>query len=576
MTLTHKKATKPLKPIASTIAAQMTIIVTMSLFVICIAIVTLTYSLRDAEVINVSGSMRMQSYRLSNDLFDESRQLNTHIKSFEDSIHSPTMQSLYSLGVPHHIQAQYSGLTQQWEDLSKLLASENKLEYLNEVDGFVEQIDHFVYTLQEFSENKLKMLSMVGGTCLFIILFCAIRIVRFVRRDIVRPLEDLVVASEQLQSKQFNIKLQTGMQTELGVLATTYQKMAFELKNLYHNLESLVDKKTAALQNANQSLALLYQSSESISAARLTTSHFKHIIEQIQTIDGVSAVQLVIHQSGEGDLHLETGQETQNYWQTYPLKQGDLYLGMLKWQYLNQAPDRGLIENLGRLIARGLYFEQGQKRAEQVILMEERATIARELHDSLAQSLSYLKIQVVLLKRNIAQSDCNKVCAPAESIVLDIEDVLSNAYIQLRELLNTFRLSIEEADFGIALQQILEPLKKQTSAEFLVNNQLSSIEISAAKQVHLLQFIREACLNAINHAKARTISVDCLQQDDSIKVMIQDDGIGFHTEEEKPNHYGLTIMHERANRLNAQCQIKSQPGHGCQVNLVMNLSIEEN
>ncbi|MGB2078711.1 MAG: type IV pili methyl-accepting chemotaxis transducer N-terminal domain-containing protein, partial [Vibrio sp.] len=107
--------TKPTKPIANTIAMQMTFIVTLSLFVICIALVTLLYSLRDAEVVNVSGSMRMQSYRLAYDLLNEDEAtFQQHKTRFDESLLSPAMQSLNSAVVPNHIQIQYSNLVERW------------------------------------------------------------------------------------------------------------------------------------------------------------------------------------------------------------------------------------------------------------------------------------------------------------------------------------------------------------------------------------------------------------------------------------------------------------------------------
>lgn len=91
--------------------------------------------------------------------------------------------------------------------------------------------------------------------------------------------------------------------------------------------------------------------------------------------------------------------------------------------------------------------------------MEERATIARELHDSLAQTLSFLRIQLTLLRR--------ATDAPAAQVIIDDFDrTLADAYRQLRELLATFRLNIQEADLNAALEQLLQPLKALTPRGF--------------------------------------------------------------------------------------------------------------
>ncbi|SWC21569.1 nitrate/nitrite sensor protein [Klebsiella pneumoniae] len=90
--------------------------------------------------------------------------------------------------------------------------------------------------------------------------------------------------------------------------------------------------------------------------------------------------------------------------------------------------------------------------------MEERATIARELHDSLAQVLSYLRIQLTLLKRSIPEDN-----ATAQSIMADFSQALNDAYRQLRELLTTFRLTLQQADLPSALREMLDTLQNQPS-----------------------------------------------------------------------------------------------------------------
>ncbi|WP_231891862.1 histidine kinase, partial [Vibrio sp. HI00D65] len=89
-------------------------------------------------------------------------------------------------------------------------------------------------------------------------------------------------------------------------------------------------------------------------------------------------------------------------------------------------------------------------------------TIARELHDSLAQSLSYLKIQVTLLKRVIGKLPEQQHREQSEQIASEIGNGLADAYTQLRELLTTFRLTIKEGNFGDALSTMLEELSERT------------------------------------------------------------------------------------------------------------------
>ncbi|VEH65844.1 sensor protein NarQ [Rodentibacter pneumotropicus] len=76
-------------------------------------------------------------------------------------------------------------------------------------------------------------------------------------------------------------------------------------------------------------------------------------------------------------------------------------LGVLSWQAGLPCPDPRMMQNLAQMLARALYFHKNQRQQEQLLLMEERSIIARELHDSLAQVLSFLQIQLTLLKYNL-------------------------------------------------------------------------------------------------------------------------------------------------------------------------------
>lgn len=86
-------------------------------------------------------------------------------------------------------------------------------------------------------------------------------------------------------------------------------------------------------------------------------------------------------------------------------------------------------------------------------------------------------------------------------------------------------------------------------------------------QVHVIQLIREAVLNAIKHAQASEIKISCHQHNKLIDINIKDNGVGFLTSVEKVNHYGLTIMSERADRLNGELNVISNLGEGCTVQL---------
>lgn len=568
------------KSVTGTIASAMLIILLLSVATTGFAIFTLASSLNDAEAVNVAGSMRMQSYRLANDIQTQSAEYSSHIDAFEYSIYSPSMKALQSWNVPEDITQDYYGLVERWHELKAVLKGYNPSQYQLLVAGFVDQIDTFVFKLQSFSEQKLINLAWIGGLGLGGILCVSIFVVLFVRREVVRPLRSLVIASEQIQNRSFDISLDTPSDNEIGILTHTFSRMATDLGKLYRGLEQAVDEKTRKLQQANQTLEVLYDSSKELAASRINQENFQAILKHIASLEGIKAVKLEIEQLGEPNWVLTEGEECchdcDEECHAEPLILDAQHLGYLYWKAGLPCPNDSLIDNFVQILSRAVYYNRAQRQAEQILLMEERATIARELHDSLAQALSYLKIQVTLLKRSVKNLPDERAISQANQVIAELDTGLSAAYTQLRELLTTFRLTIKEGSFGQALHEMVATLSEQTSAKIALNNKLSSTELDAHQQVHLLQLIREATLNAMKHAQADNIVIQCLDDGGKITVTIGDDGVGFEHKDEKINHYGMSIMQERAARLHADLNIEASTNEGCTVTLEFQHSKEVN
>ncbi|CAH0526288.1 Nitrate/nitrite sensor protein NarQ [Allocatenococcus thiocycli] len=568
------------KSVTGTIASAMLIILLLSIATTGFAIFTLASSLNDAEAVNVAGSMRMQSYRLANDIQIQSLDYSDHIETFERSIYSPSMKALQNWSVPEDITQDYYGLIARWHELKLVLKREDPSDYQMLVAGFVAQIDAFVFKLQSFSEQKLINLAWVGGLGLGGILCASVFVVLFVRREVVKPLRSLVVASERIKNRTFDISLEVQSNNEMGILTRTFNRMATDLGKLYRGLEKAVDEKTRKLQQANQSLEVLYDSSKELTASRIGQDNFQAILQHLASLEGIKAVKLEIEQVGEPNWILAEGEECchdcDEACHADPLVLDGEHLGYLYWKAGLPCPNETLIENFVQILSRAVYYNRAQRQAEQILLMEERATIARELHDSLAQALSYLKIQVALLKRSVKNLPDEKAISQANQVIAELDTGLSAAYTQLRELLTTFRLTIKEGSFGQALQEMVATLNEQTATKISLNNRLSSTELDAHQQVHLLQLIREATLNAIKHAQADNIVIQCLDCDGKITVTIEDDGVGFDHQDQKINHYGMSIMQERATRLHADLYVVASKNNGCTVTLEFQHSKEVN
>lgn len=364
-----------------------------------------------------------------------------------------------------------------------------------------------------------------------------------------------------MEQGQFDsLPLDTSLPNELGLLAKTFTQMSSELQKLYLSLEASVAEKTRDLHEAKRRLEVLYQCSQALNTSQIDVHCFRLILQIVREHDAACWLELTVgdnwrisegHKNGELPL------------QIIPVTMQDTVYGELQWQSENASAFAPLMNSVSTMLGRGLYFNQAQKHFQQLLLMEERATIARELHDSLAQVLSYLRIQLTLLKRSIPQDNDT-----AQSIMADFSRALNDAYQQLRELLTTFRLTLQQADLPSALREMLDTLQNQTSAKLSLDCRLPTLALDAQMQVHLLQIIREAVVNAIKHANASEIAVSCVTAPDgNHTVFIRDNGIGIGDPTEPEGHYGLNIMRERAERLGGTLSFSQPSGGGTLVSI---------
>ncbi|MDI3427443.1 nitrate/nitrite two-component system sensor histidine kinase NarQ [Enterobacter sp. V87_3] len=549
------------RPVSRSLAQAFFSIIMLSVLTSAIALLTLASSQRDAEAINIAGSLRMQSYRLGYEMQRTSPSLAEHRAVWQQTLSAPALQKLSRWYVPDDVKQRYQQLHLAWQEMDKRIASGDTAWYQSHIEDFVGRIDAFVLALQHYTEHKIQLvilMSLAGGLG---ILLLAMTTLRRIRRQVVLPLKNLVAASERIEQRAFDTPApDTHLPNELGQLSRAFNHMSGELHTLYRSLEHSVAEKTRHLNEAHQQLEMLFTCSQALNTGQIDSHCFRHILQIVHDYTQMNYLEL----RTSDDWRLAEGTESDTVqMQSLPVLMQDTLYGELRWQSDTANVSLPLMKSVATMLGRGLYFNQGQKHFQQLLLMEERATIARELHDSLAQVLSYLRIQLTLLKHTVPEEN-----APAQTIIADFSRELNNAWQQLRELLTTFRLTLNHANLPAALQESLDGLQSQTQAKLTLDCRLSSLALDAQKQVHLLQIVREAVLNAIKHAEASEITVSCITAADGTHtVTIRDNGIGIGEASEPPGHYGLNIMRERAGRLGGTLSFSQPPNGGTQVSV---------
>jgi two-component system, NarL family, nitrate/nitrite sensor histidine kinase NarX len=193
---------------------------------------------------------------------------------------------------------------------------------------------------------------------------------------------------------------------------------------------------------------------------------------------------------------------------------------------------------------------------------EERAAMARELHDSLAQSLAYMKIQVSLLQTALQKDSDRPVDIDAS--LQKLRTTLSTANLQLRELITTFRLTMHGRTFSQALEDSIEEFERRSSIAFDLDDRLPAGVLTVADEMQLLLILREALCNVVRHSHATYCWVSVRVKDDGdVCLGVVDDGVGLRQSmRDTEPHHGLIIMQERAYSLGGSLHIEDREGRG--------------
>jgi two-component system nitrate/nitrite sensor histidine kinase NarX len=193
---------------------------------------------------------------------------------------------------------------------------------------------------------------------------------------------------------------------------------------------------------------------------------------------------------------------------------------------------------------------------------QERVLLARELHDSIAQSLAFLKIQVQLMRDALASGNAQRV----QSVLAEIDTGVRESYGDVRELLLHFRTRANGEHIEPALQTTLRKFEHQSGIKTSLQMHGQGLPLTPDLQIQVLHILQEALSNVRKHARASQVWLD-VQQQPRWRFEVRDDGIGFHADDPArgETHVGLRIMAERAERIGATLDVISTPGHGSSV-----------
>ena len=207
-------------------------------------------------------------------------------------------------------------------------------------------------------------------------------------------------------------------------------------------------------------------------------------------------------------------------------------------------------------------------KAQESAVLKERQRLARNLHDAVNQSLFSAGLIAEVLPR---LWDKNQDLARRS--LEDLRKLTRGAMAEMRALLAELRPStLTDSELGELVRQLGNAYtgRSNTPVKLTVIGQGS---LPAETQEAIYRVCQEALSNIAKHAGASSVEIDIIYEDAALKVSIRDDGKGFDPEQKLSGHYGVGMMHERAEAVGARLSIMSQPGHGTELTLHWNKNL---
>ena len=256
---------------------------------------------------------------------------------------------------------------------------------------------------------------------------------------------------------------------------------------------------------------------------------------------------------------------------TVPLDHKDANLGVIRLFTGSSGPvesqeRRRLLLSVGRHLGMSIAKARTDDESKMLSIVRERAAIAYELHDSLAQTLASLRLQADMLADSLAKAGPRR--SPPE--LARIQATLESANIELRELIAGFRAPVDGRDLRTALEEMTARYTAQSAMTVHLQVDGELPELPAGPQLQVVRIVGEALANACAHSGGNLARVLVRSEAASMRVLVEDDGEGFSmpaSDAAPGEHIGLSVMRERARWLGGTLAIESEPGEGTRVSL---------
>ncbi|MFS8931945.1 type IV pili methyl-accepting chemotaxis transducer N-terminal domain-containing protein [Cupriavidus taiwanensis] len=582
--------------------------------------------------INDAGSLRMRANRVAielalahagrvNDLPAQVQALNATLALLKKG---DAARPLFLPDEPA-IHTQMTRVTHDWQQRLRPLAvaGASPAAYIAALPGFVAQADRLVVMIEHDSARKTDLLRLSQTALALMACIGTVAVIYLLYLWIILPVLRLQDGLRRMAAREFSLRLPVESRDEFGTLSEGFNRMAGELQGLYHDLEARVAQKTAELERHNRDLETLYEMAAFLNQAADAEAMAQGFLARVMRQFDADGGSVRVLDSRHGRMHLlaaaglpaalaeadscasangchcgdatreaviaivdlrgaaragaadETpcGRDGFQSLAAFRIESQRGATGMFALHF--RAPrklppsDRQLLQTLAQHLGTALEHLRLSATARQLAVVEERNLVAQGLHDSIAQGLNYLNLQVQLLDDAVARDDL----AETRELVPMLRHGVEESYQDVRELLNNFRSRLGTGELRPAVEETVGRFRRQcrTEATLAIDERGGAWPLSPEQQLQVLFILQEALSNVRKHAMAAHVAV-ALSHGRDFRLVVQDDGEGFDPDElatRADAHIGLSIMRERAARLGAQLHVQASPGSGVRIELVL-------
>jgi two-component system nitrate/nitrite sensor histidine kinase NarX len=577
-----------------------------------------------AAAVNEAGRMRMQTWRLTSvaQAGRAPQDVAALVQQFDQSLellrHGDASRPLF---VPWDdaVAREFATVEALWQNQRPLWLQDTAPEpaqALAAADTFVEAIDALVLAIEKQLSGFTAILNLFQFLMMALAICGAVVMLYTGYMYVINPLAHLRQGLRRLESGDFKARVEVETLDEFGQVAAGFNRMAATLQSMYAGLESQVETKTRHIEAQRARLETLYEVSAFMAHAGSIEELSRGFAQRVRAVVKADAVAVrwsdeasqrymmlasdcfpqemveeersllagacacgnlqpdartrVIpirsHDEQEVRHCVRAGFETLV---SVPVRLQQRLIGEVNLFYRSHtslsAGETELLDALASHLANALESLRASALEREAAVGEERALIARELHDSIAQSLAFLKIQVQLLRNAASKGQDARVMSTLD----ELDEGLRESINDVRELLVHFRTRTNTDDIERALQETLQKFQHQTGLSAKLHVEGHGLPLPADVQVQVLHVLQESLSNVRKHAGAGHVQLDVIKGA-HWRFRVRDDGAGFDVlDAPDDSHVGLKIMRERAALIGARVDVNSEPGDGTTVTLTL-------